>query len=501
MVFAASLVGVLPAAVERIAGFRSLPVRTESGRPSRPFDLVVGCLSGGDCQAFSSSCPAAIATLALALFAIDDARYMPIGWLAARNGLVAAVPAFVGLCAHLRWRQDGWRPGAIVAVLGFAVGLAGGEMALAVLGYVVAFELIDGAGWRRVRRAAGLLPYVLLLLLYAPVRAAAGAGGFGSGVYFGPTRDPIGFSRAAAGRVPALLGNSVWKIPAELWGRMPVFLVGAGIAGLLFVLLWLRSALQRFDAEEARHVRWLALGASLSLVPSAGGMPGERCIVPATVGAAVVVAVLVRDGLRRWRESRGGFRRALAGAMLVAIALPNVVLAAPLFVGKLVLLRVLAHEMRDTACAAPLDEPSAVRALIAWSDNPFSSYGWGWRAVYCPSSIVAWMPMSLSQHPQTLSRPSATTLTLDFTREPALDDTWEILYRDPASPMQVGTSVTVEGGLRVTVREIEDGRPKRVSFEFAQPIEQSEFRLLVWRQRRLKKLELRIGESATFAGP
>jgi hypothetical protein len=74
--------------------------------------------------------PAATAALALLLFAIDDSHWLPIVWSAARNALVAMVPALFGLIAHVRWREAGWRAGAVLAVLGFGLGLAGGEVAV-----------------------------------------------------------------------------------------------------------------------------------------------------------------------------------------------------------------------------------------------------------------------------------------------------------------------------------------------------------------------------------
>jgi hypothetical protein len=447
--------------------------------------------------------PASVATLAMALFAIDDAHFMPIVWWAARNGLVATAPALLGLYTHLRWRQDHLRAGALMAPLGFAVGLTGGESALCVFAYVIAYELIDGAGttWRQ--RSKALAPYIPLLVIYGFVRAAAGAGVTDSGAYFDPTSDPLGFAWAAAGRIPALAGNLVWNIPAELWSigpRMPARLVTLGIVAVVFVSVWLRSALGRLEPNEARAIRWLAAGALLSLIPCAGAIPGERCALPASVGAAAVFAVLVRDGLTRWREAHGIRGRVVAGATLAAIALPNVVLAAPLLVGKIVLLRGLSEQLREVVCAADLDRSRPIRVLVAWSDDPLVSYGWGARWCYCPGKTVPWTFISQSPHAQKLTRVSANALMLEFPDKPAIDAMWEILFRDPTIPMPAGTIIRLEDGLVVTVQQVAQGRPTRVLFEFAQPIEESAYRLVVLQKRRLGGLALKVGESVTFGG-
>ena len=458
-------------------------------------------LLGVVARLYRRAVPAAAATLALAMFAIDDAHWAPIVWPAARNGLVATTFALLGLCAHLRWRQDGWRAGAALAPLALALGLASSELALSVFAYVASYELLDGAGAAWPRRLSALLPYVPLFALYALARSMIGAGASGSGVYLDPTVEPLRFAWAAAGRIPALLGNIIWNVPAILWAagaRAQAWLVCLGVLGLIFVAWWLRSALHRLAPEEARAVRWLGAGALVSLIPAAAGLPSEHTLLPASVGAAPVLALLVRDGVRRWRESRGILRRGWAGAMLAAVALPNVVLAAPLLVGKLLYWRQLANHITNVVCACPVVRSNSTRALLAWSDDPFALYGWGAAWLSCPGPMLAWMPLSQSPHPQTLTRVSANALLLEYPDQPALDSQTEALFRDPRAAMQVGTTVKVEGGLTVTVEAVERGRPKRVRFEFARPIEDTDFRVLEWQKNHLGNLTLRIGESAAF---
>jgi hypothetical protein len=446
--------------------------------------------------------PAAVATLALAMFAIDDAHFMPLVWPAARNGLLATTFGLLGLSAHLRWRKQGWRPGAFLGPLGLALGLASSELAVSVFTYVLVYELLDGAGaaWRR--RLAVLLPYLPLFALYALARSMIGAGAAGSGVYLDPTSDPLRFVWAAAGRIPALVGDLLWNIPAGLWAAgsdAQLGLVFLGLLALLLVASWLRLALRRLAPEEARNIRWLGAGALLSLLPPAAGLPSEHTLLPASIGAAPVLAVLVRDGIRLWRESRGILRRGWAGAILTAVALPNVVLAGPLLVGKLLFWKQLADHITEVVCACPAARSSSTRALLAWSDQPFSFYGWGAGWLSCPGPMSAWIPMSGSPHPQTLTRVSENALLLEYTEQPGLDSEGERLFRDPKAAMHVGTIVKMDGGLTITVQAVEHGRPKRVLFELTRPIEQTDFRLLAWQKRHLSEVNLRVGESTRFA--
>jgi len=80
---------------------------------------------------------------------------MPLVWLAARNGLLAATFALLGVSAHLRWRTDGWRPGTLLGPLGLALGLASNEQAVSVFAYAHAFELPDADGAARWLPAPG----------------------------------------------------------------------------------------------------------------------------------------------------------------------------------------------------------------------------------------------------------------------------------------------------------------------------------------------------------
>jgi hypothetical protein len=453
---------------------------------------------------FRATLPTGTAALALALFAIDDAHWMPITWSAARNGLVAAVPAVLGLGAHLRWRRQNWRAGAILGPLGLAVGLLGGEAALGGFAYVATYELMDGRRARLAVRAKALVPYLAVIVIYGLARQALVAGVTGSGIYFDPTREPAGFATAAAGRVPALLTDLVLGLPAELWGLgagWPVVLAAAGLVVLVFVLFWLRAALATLEEDEARAVRWLGAGALLALLPGAGAMVGSRLLLLSSVGAAAVFAVLLRDGVRRWRETGRRGRRALAAVGIVVVAMPNLVLAAPLLLTKQAVWWTLGERARAIVCKAPLDGPRPNHAVVVWADEPaLAQYGGGTRWFYCPGTTATWTVLSLSPAAQVLWRPSAASLAIEGTDPLPFDSEWEMLVRSPDAPFAGGERIVQESGLAITVESVERGRPKRVRFDFPQPIEESNFRLLLGRDGRLDRLALAIGQSMPLGG-
>ena len=58
-----------------------------------------------------------VAGLAALLFAIDYAHILPVGFIANRNTLIGALFGGIALLAHVLWRQEGWRIGAVIGPL------------------------------------------------------------------------------------------------------------------------------------------------------------------------------------------------------------------------------------------------------------------------------------------------------------------------------------------------------------------------------------------------
>src|SRR5262249_6598326 len=161
-----------------------------------------------------------------------------------------------GLLAHLRWREQGWRPGLPLSLAGYALGLLGGETALQAMAYLFAYELF-GRGGRVRERLLALVPAGLLLAVYFATYRALGFGARGHEQYLDPLAEPARFLVGAMTRLPTLLADLLAGMPADLWaalpGLRPVFVaVGAGAfaaVGGLLAFVW-----RQLDAAEATTV-------------------------------------------------------------------------------------------------------------------------------------------------------------------------------------------------------------------------------------------------------
>jgi hypothetical protein len=64
------------------------------------------------------------------------------------------------------------------------------------------------------------------------------------------------------------------------------------------------------------------------------------------------------------------------------------------------------------------------------------------------------------------------------------------VFRTHREPAREGDTVTLDGGLAITVEETRRGRPVRIRVTFPAPLEGGDFRLLRWHAGRLEPLEL-----------
>ncbi|HEX3697610.1 MAG TPA: hypothetical protein VH374_19720 [Polyangia bacterium] len=448
-----------------------------------------------------------LALLAFAVFAVDDAHWLPIGWIAARNATVAMTCVVWGLLGYLRYREEDWRPGIVLAVGAWALGLLAGEAAVSGLMYVVAYELTaggsgrDGSLWRRVR---SLVPVGILLIGYAALYRLTGSGVRGSGAYIDPVRDGAAFLGAAAQRVPAQFGALVFGAPLDLWLLPPLqpILIAIGVVAVVATMPWFRATARALPAPDQRGARWLAWGAALGLLPTSAGLLGERSIAAASVGGAVLVAALLRQTKAWQRASRSiaapddkslrsrRLRRVGLFIGLWALALPNLVLAAPWLVTKLLFMRWNGHLVEHVAETAVAGAGPARRTVLLWSDDAFvGSYTPIVARLGHPDALPSFRVMAMAPVDLEITRVAPDTLELGCVGAPLLASEWERLFRTPAQPLVAGMTLPLDG---VTVRVVADvgGRPSRVQFRFVVPLDDPSLRFLEWRGRRLVSAEL-----------
>ena len=266
---------------------------------------------------------AAVGGLAALLYAVDEARGWPISWLANRNALICGVLGVSVLLLYDRWRRDGWKPGAFLAPLVFAVGMFAGESTIATTAYLFAYALFLDSGPRR-QRLVRLMPYALVVVGWRVSWSALGYGAANSALYLDPITQPTAWLAGLTWRAPALLGDQFFSFPSMLSTFLPVPLM-LGIAAVLAVLLAVLTALALPVLRRSPKAAFWATGMLLSLLPICATFPWNRLLTFVAIGGAGLVATFV-VGVLGSGEDRPGRLVRLAAWLLVVLH----VLLAPL---------------------------------------------------------------------------------------------------------------------------------------------------------------------------
>jgi hypothetical protein len=447
-----------------------------------------------------------LATLGLLVFCLDDGHSMAAGWIAARNATVACTLVFLALLAHIRWRTEGWRAGALLSPLAAALGLAAGEMALGALAYLVAWELVQ----RRAGRARALAPTLILIAVYLVVHRLTGSGARDSGQYLDPFGDPLRFAWALPERALLLVGNLLLGAPidfVQLDARLRLPLLGVGAGAVLGLALWLPRALRRMTAEEARGVRWLAWGAAGALLAGTPALLGERVLLAASLGGAAVVAALLRDAWRLWRARRARVTATIAIALL---GLPHLALGVVTLPAKTIfVVGLLGESSRKLAREAEISAPVPARAVVIaledlsaihlpavrafeqgleperlrrfWRDRERGVLPLPDRMGYQGSTVL-----SLATTGHNLRRTAGDAFQLSTPGGTLLDGPWASCLRHPSLALPRGTVISLRY-MTATVLDDRGGVPTRVELRFDRPLEDPSLIFLVFSEGRLRR--------------
>jgi hypothetical protein len=251
--------------------------------------------------AVNSLAPWAIG-LAAILFAMDDTHSTPVGWLANRNSLISGLFGLLCITFHVRFRRDGWSPGAVLSPLCLAVGLLAKEEAICATAYLFAFTVcLDRGTWRR--RFAALLPCLAVSLVWHVAYRQLGYGATNSAIYADPVHDPLLFAMRILRNAPLLLGSQFAFPSADVSnilsadGLLVHWAWAIGIVAAVTLVCW--------------HVvcadpiaRFWAIGMLISVLPVCAIFPGDRLMMFPSFGAAGLIATWIHYTFGRFADAR-----------------------------------------------------------------------------------------------------------------------------------------------------------------------------------------------------
>ncbi len=410
--------------------------------------------------------PGVAAGIAMMCYAIDDARAMPIGWIANRNSLIEAAFGFTAIYLHIRWREEKRTPFALAALAVFTIGLFAKEGTIAATAYLLGYALFLDRGVI-LRRLATLVPYAAVIVVWRIIYRVQGFGVEGSDTYTDPLIAPFEFTRQLFQRLPVLFASQWTGMPCDgfilfgsWWWILGATLIGSGVCVLLFPLL-------RRDAT----ARFFCTGMVLSLVPVCAAFPMDRLLSFSGLGAMGLLAQFIVGVRSRTIWSLNGVPRRAASMAVVALVLIHVVVAPFMLVGRIAGFGIIGAVTDQIAEGMPFDESDANKVAVVL-DCPtsfvtvYSSIQRRLGGMPTPRCMYNLAPDTFFDTEIRITRTDDKTLVYE-PREPYR---W-LLFRDYGHPMAVGDTVELEN-LRVEVLGVSvRGEPTRVSFRFKNSID------------------------------
>jgi hypothetical protein len=446
---------------------------------------------------------AAVASLALLLFALDQNHGPTVSWIASRNTIMASTFAILSLWAHVRWRRKGWKPGAFLGPVFFALGLLSGEVALGAAGYLVSYALFMDHGPLS-RRLCRLLGFALLVGLWAAAYCGLGYGASRTGNYIDPLHEPLAFLHQLAFRGPILLLSQLFMPWSDLWPIYPHIHPALPFVMWAFALLALgcMAAVAAPCLRRDRAARFLAAGSLAAVVPISAGLPSDRVLWLVGLGglglaAKVVHAFMLGDA----RASLGPIARPLTA---ISVALVLVVHG----LGNLFWLPVRSRTTRSFAPVFDRADDSIpagddVRQKeVVLVNAPFEPMAW--YTSFRREALGRARPQSLrvlasGDSAVTLTRIDERTLEVRPERG-FLESVADVTCRSPRHPMPSGTVVSLSDVVIDVTRLTADERPAEVVFHFRASLEDPSFEWLRWDRHGFVPLELpAIGKTLTLA--
>jgi hypothetical protein len=409
-----------------------------------------------------------IASLALALYAWDDARGAVLSFVANRNALIAGLCGISVIIAHDKWRRDGWRPGAWLAPLLLAVGLVSAEMAIATTAFLFGHALFVDQG-SLARRMARLAPYLLVVVLWQAAYSAGGYGTQASGSYLHPLQEPLAYAAKLIERAPILSLGQLTPIASDPWMFYPravkvaVFLVALAVLVLV-------ARIARPGLAPNPQARFWLVGAGLSLLPISAAFPGDRDLVFVGFGVAPALALVFSGSVENPPASR--WPRFVIGALVVF----NLALAPLTLPAKCLTTSSMKYVLGRTDESIPRDSAVSRKTLVAVWVASEASLGFNWRerdAAGIPKPGKTRI-LAVSLGDVSVTRLDEVTLRL----RPAdgfFASEFHQLTRGPSRPFRGGEHVELSNLTAMVTEITKDGRPKTVEFRFAAPLESPEW--------------------------
>ncbi len=468
--------------------------------------------------------PVWVAGLAGVFFAFNGFHGLIAALICHRNTLIAAFFGTLALLAHIRWRQEGWRPGAVWGPLCYLLGLLSKEAALATGAYLFAYTFfldqgqippippLGRGGTQRLEsvrwRIIAFLPYVVITFGWYFIYRHLGFGARDAmPLYLDPNSAPLMFAKSLFIRIPVLLLGKFTGFPIELWNVVAIIfpqwnvLVWCVVAAVLALIGFILYPLFKRDAV----VRFWLVGTVLGLVPICAVAPSHRLLFFAGIGAMGTIAKFLAswfeqpDWLPIHRFWAGSARVWCILVVLVYLILSPLVLQVfhdglGNFDGSV--LRVISTMPYDEDISQKtvvLVNPPIAPVVGAFISTARAVHGY-------PVPARTWS-LAPGLRPLTITRIDEHSVDIECEKGLLLPILGDAL-RGKSHPMHVGQQIVLFGMSVEVLALLDDWQPSRARFTFTVPLDDPSLVLLRWEEGKdfIPYTPPAVGESESLRG-
>lgn len=445
--------------------------------------------------------PSSVAGLAALLYAVSRTHADSLNMIACRSSLIATFFGVLTIISLDRKIKDSWRAGTVVGPICLMMALLSAEYGIVTAAYLLAYSIfLDHRSQKQ--RFFTMLPYITVLAIWMVVYKISGFGTYGSGYYTDPIREPLVFLSVVVGRLPILFTGQWTTLPVGIVTIVPQsvsYTIWVGSVVFMTMMGIVLIPLIRTDAS----ARFWASGFALAIIPMCASLPNERLLIFTGLGCFGLLAQFLNGIYARadWLPNSLMGKVSVKVLFTVFVLIHLVISPLTLSFSTLDMARFSDRQVKRPAFALPTDSGFTRQNLVLINPPIVLMAGyirWMRLAEGLPLPARTWILSSASSG-MSVHRKDDRTLEIepyDGFISMKLDE----LYRGSSFPMKVGQQMKLTGMTVIVLSLAEDGRPRRVSFGFSVPLEDSSLNFLEWHSNQyIRFTPPKIGETAYLA--
>jgi hypothetical protein len=421
--------------------------------------------------------PISFITVIIFTLAVRNAESLIYGsacWL-----MITMAFGLAGLLAHIKWREQGWKPGRFLSLFAFLLALLAGEAALAMLAYLAAYELFASPGPFK-KRISALLPAAFMVFIYLIIYRIMNYGTANMVLYSNPFNDPIGFISGLPLKLASMLGEmflgaiSVFNVnPNDPSRVLPTFLAGVGalvLVGLLFYPVWSSASHQ-----QRRKFNWLMLGTVAAMFPMASVQACSRVVLILSFGSSILLAFILYYWWKKIRKNPKSLAW-IGGVACIGLLGIHVILSTYYWFSGAQEIKQYLDEWNEFQNKSILNEskPHQKAIFLNGTGGDLIFTGYYHRKVNRLPMPESWWVLSFLEKKNRYLRTAENKLELQIIKGSLLDLPYVYYVRDPKVPFKKG-EILKFSGFQVTILEVNKDGPTRMEFTFERSLDDESY--------------------------